>query len=207
MALTGDEIRDFYARCAAARLRLQDLAVRATPKEKVLDQMRRLGLTLDQEMGQVSDEELAFAFDLAIHTAPPGRSRAIDRVAKQHARLPGEGALVLNALTHAWVSIFRVLDRHPEEGLILEDALLGGEVWLVDQNIAETAPPGTVIASRIGRVAGFCISCGVVAHLDESRLAGVRGTLERSGLPAADLLADPRFAAMMWQDGLGFRIA
>lgn len=206
MAMTGDEIRDFYGRCAAARMRLQDLAVRATPKEKVVEQMKRLGLSLDPEMGQVSDEELAYAFDLAIYTAPPGRSRAIDRVAKQHARLPGEGALVLNALTHAWLSIFRVLDRHPEEGLILEDALLGGEVWLVDQNIAETAPPGTIIASRVGRVWGFCISCGVVATLDEARLAGVKAVLERGGVPAEELVVDPRFATMMWQDGLGFRV-
>jgi hypothetical protein len=207
MAMTGDEIRDFYGRCAAARQRLQDMAVRATPREKVLEQMKRLGLSMDAEMGQVSDEELAYAFDLAIYTAPPGRSRAIDRVARQHARLPGEGALVLNALTHSWLSIFRVLDRHPEEGLIAEDALLGGEVWLVDQNIAETAPPGTIFASRIGRVWGFCISCGVVATLDENRLAGVRSVLERGGVAAEELVADTRFATMMWQDGLGFRIS
>lgn len=206
MAMTGDEIRDIYGRCAAARQRLQEMAVRATPREKVLEQMKRLGLSMDAEMGQVSEEELAYAFDLAIYTAPPGRSRAIDRVARQHARLPGEGALVLNALTHSWLSIFRVLDRHPEEGLIAEDALLGGEVWLVDQNIAETAPPGTIFASRIGRVWGFCISCGVVATLDENRLVGVRGVLERGGVAAEELVADTRFATMMWQDGLGFRI-
>ncbi|MCB4823338.1 hypothetical protein [Roseicella aerolata] len=206
MAMTGDEIRDIYGRCAAARQRLQEMAVRVTPREKVLEQMKRLGLSMDAEMGQVSEEELAYAFDLAIYTAPPGRSRAIDRVARQHARLPGEGALVLNALTHSWLSIFRVLDRHPEEGLIAEDALLGGEVWLVDQNIAETAPPGTIFASRIGRVWGFCISCGVVATLDEDRLAGVRGVLERGGVAAEELVADTRFATMMWQDGLGFRI-
>lgn len=206
MAMTGDEIRDFYGRCAAARQRLQDIALRAVPREKVLEQMRRLGLSLDPEMGQVSEEEFSYAFDLAIYTAPPGRSRAIDRVARQHARLPGEGALVLNALSHSWLSIFQVLGRHPEEGLILEDALLGGEVWLVDQAIAETAPEGTILASRIGRVSGFCISCGVVAALDAERLAEVRGVLQRGGVPAEELVADPRFAAMMWQDGLGFRI-
>ncbi|MEN0073380.1 MAG: hypothetical protein AAGC69_03300 [Paracraurococcus sp.] len=206
MAMTGDEIRDFYARCAAARQRFQDMAVQSLPKQKVLEQMERLGLALDPEMGQVSDAELAYAFDLAIHTSAPGRSRAIDRVVRRHASLPGEAALVLNALGRAWLSIFRVLDRHPEEGLILKDELLGGEVWLVDQSIAETAPPGTVIASRIGRVLGFCISTGVVAELDENRLAGINAIISRSGVAAETLLEDPRFATMMWQDGLGFRI-
>ncbi|MDO9712162.1 hypothetical protein [Paracraurococcus lichenis] len=206
MAMTGEEIRDFYGRCAEARTRLQELALHAVPKAKVLEQMQRLGLNLDPEVGQASEEELAYAFDLAVYTAPPGRSRAIERVARQHARLPGEGALVLNALTHSWLSIFRVLDRHPEEGLILEDALLGGEVWLVDHAIAETAPPGTIVASRIGRVWGFCITSGVVAVLDEGRLAGIRGVLERGGVGAEDLIVDPRFAQALWRDGLGFRV-
>jgi len=202
MAMTGDEIRDFYARCAAARARFQDLAVRSVPREKVAEQMRRLGLSV-HEMGQVSDAELAFAFDLAVYTAPPGRSRAIDRIAKQHARLPGEAVLVLNALTRSWLSIFRVLDRHPEEGVIAEDALLGGEVWLVDQGIAESAPPGSVIASRVGRVCGFAIACGVVAALDEDRLAGVLAVMTRSGVSGEELTADPRFALSLWQQGLG----
>jgi hypothetical protein len=185
--MTGDEIRDFYGRCAAARQRLQEMAVQAQPREKVLEQMRRLGVALDPDMGQPSPEELGYAFDLAIYTAPPGRSRAIDRVARQHARLPGEGALVLNALSHSWLSIFRVLDTHPEEGVIAEDALLGGEVWLVDQDLGESAPPGAIIASRVGRVWGFCITCGVVAGLDEDRLAGVQAA-EHVGQPQA---ADP----------------
>ncbi|MFZ4407559.1 MAG: hypothetical protein ACOYOH_09465 [Paracraurococcus sp.] len=202
MALTGDAIREFYARCAAARARFQDLAVRSVPREKVAEQMKRLGLSV-HEMGQVSDAELGFAFDLAVYTAPPGRSRAIDRVAKQHARLPGESALVLNALTRSWLSIFRVLDRHSEEGVIVEDALLGGEVWLVDQGIAETAPPGSVIASRIGRVCGFAIACGVVAAIDEDRLGAVLGVMARGGVAAEDLVADPRFALSLWQQGLG----
>jgi hypothetical protein len=206
MAMNGDEIRDFYRRCAAARQRFHDLALRALPREKVMEQMQRLGLSLDPEMGQVSDEEMAYAFDLALYTAPPGRSRAIDRVARQHARLPGEAALVLNALSHSWLSIFRVLDRHPEEGLLLEDALLGGEVWLVDQGMAESVPPGTVFASRVGRVWGFCISCGVVATLDEARLAGTRAVLAGSGAAAEELVTDPRFARAMWEHGLGFRV-
>lgn len=206
MALTGDEVRDLYGRCAMARKRLQELALRAVPRERVMEEMRRLGLSLDAEMGQVSEEEFAYAFDLAIYTAPPGRSRAIDRTARQHARLPGEAALVLNALSHSWLSVFRVLDRHSEEGLIAEDTLLGGEVWLVDQGLAEAAAAGSILASRVGRVQGFCITCGVVAMLDEERLAGIRGVLGRSGVTAEALVEDPRFARMMWQDGLGSRI-
>ncbi|MCO6415297.1 hypothetical protein JYK14_03780 [Siccirubricoccus sp. KC 17139] len=204
MAMSAEEIRDFYGRCAAARQRLQELALRALPREKIREQIQRLGLSLDEEMGQTSGEELAYAFDLAIYTAPPGRSRAIDRVARQHARLPGEAALVLNALTRSWLSVFRVQDRHPEEGLLLEDALLGGEVWLVDQNLAETAPPGTVFASRIGRVGGFAITTGVMAPLDEAMLGGIQGMLRQGGVEAAALVEDPRFARAMWQRALGF---
>ncbi|TCZ64068.1 hypothetical protein [Roseicella aquatilis] len=206
MAMTGDEIRDFYERSARARQRLQDMAVQATPQAKVLEQAKRLGLAVEDEMAQPSEEDLAYAFDLAIYTAPPGRSRAIDRVARQHARLPGEAALVLNGLTRSWISVFRVIGPHPEAGLILEDALLGGEVWVVDDLLAENGEPGTVLAARLGRIWGFAITCGVLALLDEKMLAGFSGILARGGVNAADLVDDPRFARAMWERALGFHL-
>ena len=58
---------------------------------------------------------------------------------------------------------------------MLEDALLGGEVWVVDEGLSEVAELGAVVATRLGRVAGYAITCGVTAVLDEDALAGIRG--------------------------------
>lgn len=206
MAMTGDEIRELHDRSVAARRRLQELAVQATPRAKLLEQAKRLGLPVEDEMAQPSEEDLAYAFDLAIYTAPPGRSRAIDRVARQHARLPGEAALVLNGLTRSWLSVFQVVGPHPEVGLILEDTLLGGEVWVVDDLLAENGEPGTVFATRLGRIWGFAITCGVVSVLDDKMLAGFKGVIARGGVDPKDLVDDPRFARAMWEHALGFHL-
>jgi hypothetical protein len=208
MALTADEIADLQRRCVAARQRFQELAVRSVPLAKLRERAERLGLPVGEEMAQVSEGDLAFAFDLAIYLAPPGRSRAIDRVARQHARLTTEAALVLNGLTRSWFSIFRVLGPHPETGLLLEDALLGGEVWVVDEVLAEGASePGTVVATRLARVAGFAITCAVASVLEERLLAGFRAVIDRGEVEAADLAAEPRLAEACWMHALGFRVS
>lgn len=206
MALSGEEIREFCLRSTAARRRFQELAVQATPRAKLLEQAKRLGLPVEDEMAQPSEEELAYAFDLAIYTAPPGRSRAIDRVARQHARLRGEAVLVLNGLTRSWLSVFRVVGPHPEAGLILEDAMLGGEVWVVDDLMAEHGEPGTVLAARLARIWGFAITCGVVSVLDDKMLAGLKAVIARGGVDPKDLVDDPRFARAMWERALGFHL-
>lgn len=203
---TSDDLRITWRRCAEARKRFQELAVQSVPVPKVLDQARRLGLPVDRELEQIAETELAYALDLAIYSAAPGRSRAIDRVVRQHARLRGEAVLVLNALSTAWMSVFRVVGVHPDAGLVLEDVLLGGEVWVVDEGLAEVAEPGAVVATRLGRVQGFAITCGVAAVLDEMILAGVRGAMQRGGVEPTDLVADPRFAEGMWRRALGFSI-
>lgn len=204
MAQSADEIREFYGRCAAARQRFQQMAVQATPRPKLEEQAKKLGLPVGEELAQLDEGELAYAFDLAIYTAPPGRSRAIDRVARQHASLKTEAVLVLNGLTHSWLSVFRVVGPHPEMGLVLEDMLLGGEVWVMDEVLEELGQPETVFAARVARVWGFAITCGVVARLDEMMLAGFRGVIAEGGIDPATLTEDPRFARAMWQRALGF---
>ena len=201
------EIEALYRRCVPLRQRFQDAALRSVPTPKVVEQAGRLGLPVTQELAQVSEGDLAFAFDLSVYTAPPGRSRAIDRMARQQRAAQGEAGLVLSALTSAWFSIFRVLGPHPDTGLLLEDVLLGGQVWVVDEALAESAAPGTVLASRLGRVRGFAITCGVAATLDDAILAGFRNVLSEAGVPAGDLVVDPRFATLIYQRALGFHIA
>ena len=128
MSEAAKEIEEFYRRCAVLRRRFQDAALRSVPTAKVAELAERLGLPVREDMAQVSEGDLAYAFDLAVHTASSGRSRAIERVGRQiRTMAAGDEAapLVLRALVGAWFSAFRVLGPHPESGLILEDALLG----------------------------------------------------------------------------------
>ena len=199
------EFEALYRRCAAHRMRIQQAALQSVPLPRILEHAGRLGLPVDGgDLAQVPEGDLHYAFDLAVHTAPPGRSRAIDRAARSRGKAAeGEAALVLRALETAWFSVFRVVDRHPFSGLIAEDTLLGGEIWLVDEGLAETAENGGLIAARVGRVRGFAITCGVVATLDEMTLAGFRRIIVEAGIPAAEVTQDSRFALMIYQHALG----
>jgi hypothetical protein len=198
----GEALPGWHDRSLAARQRFREIAMRQTPRAKIQEWAEKLGLAVADSFTQVGEAELAFAGDLAIYTAPPGRSRGVDRMAKQFLTLQSEATLVLNGLLGAWFSLFRVLGPHPEAGFILEDALRGGEVWVLDQGLAESAAPGAILAARLARVCGFAITTGVHAVIDEARLASTRAILERSGLDAAALAEDPRFITALWQHAL-----
>ena len=206
MDLSAEELWEFYRRCATLRMRFQTQAAQSLPPGKLREHCKALGLPVDEELYQVNDAELAYAFDLAVYQAPPGRSRAIDRIAKQYAGREGEeSALVLNALSRSWLSLFQVIGPHPEAGLLLEDLVLGGEVWVLDESLAEHAAPGAVLGIRLGRVCGFAITCGVVAVLDPAMATEVQREVGGDRDLAEELLGNLRFVRGLWLLGLGYR--
>jgi hypothetical protein len=206
MNLSAEELWEFYRRCGRLRMRFQTMAAQSLPPAKLVEHCKALGLPVDRELYQADEGELAYALDLAVYAAPPGRSRAIDRIAKQYAGREGEeSALVLNALSRSWLSLFRVLGPHPEAGLLLEDLVLGGEVWVLDEALAEHAAPETVLGIRLGRVCGFAITCGVVAVLDPAMAAEVQREVGDDRDLAEELLGNLRFVRGLWLLGLGYR--
>ena len=68
-------------------------------KDTIISQARRLGLAQGKTLVLDSMDDLNFAFDLAIHTAPKDRSRAIDRYARAARLAPNsDESLVLEAM-------------------------------------------------------------------------------------------------------------
>src|SRR6185503_12652987 len=96
----------------------------------ILQQARRLGLANGKTLILESMDELTLAFDLAIYTAPPGRSRAVDRYARSAQFAPGsEEALVLEAMCNARFAVMEVQLRHAAAGLIVTDLFRSVELW------------------------------------------------------------------------------
>ena len=110
-------------------------------KDAVMSQARRLGLAQGKTQILDSYDDLNLAFDLAIHTAPKDRSRAIDRYARA-LRLDPESdeGLVLEAMRRGRFSIIVILRRHDVAGLIVEDLFRGGEFWLIDEALERSLP-------------------------------------------------------------------
>lgn len=86
---------------------------------------------------------MTLIFDLAVHTARPGRSRAIDRYAKAAALSPGsDEANALDAIRPAEFSLWRIEPHHQTAGLVVKDTLRDKEAWLVDESLTDIAEPG-----------------------------------------------------------------
>ena len=112
-------------------------------KDAIISQARRIGLAQGKTLILDSIDDLNLAFDLAIHTAPKDRSRAIDRYARAARLAPqSDELLVLEAMQRARFSIISIERRHPIAGLMVKDLVRGVEVWLVDEGLESSLPEG-----------------------------------------------------------------
>jgi hypothetical protein len=153
---------------------LRDLSTRHHSKamdflsrDAVLHQARRLGLTVGKMLVLDSLDVMTLAFDLAIHTAPTDRSRAIDRYARSaRLALDSDEAIVLEAMRRARFSIVRVVRRHDAAGLILRDMFRRTELWLVDEGLESSVPDGSLLAMRFYTPDAFSMTAGVLVPID-----------------------------------------
>jgi hypothetical protein len=148
-----------------------------------------------------SMDELTLAFDLAIHTAPEGRSRASDRYARSARFAPGsDEALMLEAVRNARFAVVLVQRRHPSVGLIVTDLFRNTELWLVDEGLEMSLPVGTAFATRYYSPDRFVMTAGVGMPVDLDLLTGVVESvpqlLRKSRVGA---IGDRRFAEAVYR--------
>jgi hypothetical protein len=180
-------------------------ALRLVSPDAMLQQARRLGLAEGKTLILDDMDEMFYVYDLAIHTAPPGRSRAIDRYARS-ARLPAgsDDALVLEAMRGACFAILFIERRHASAGLIATDIFRRSNVWLVDLGLEASAAERTMIATRLITPEQFSMTAGVQVPFDMALIEDIycelpRGLSKRS-LP--DLIEDRRFAETIYRVAL-----
>ena len=173
-------------------------------KDAIITQARRIGLTQGKTLVLDSMDELYLAFDLAIHTAPKDRSRAIDRYAKAARLAPeSDGSLVLEAMRRARFSIVSFVRRHPVAGLIVKDLFRGAEVWLVDEALESSLPDGAALATRLYTPERFAMTAGVLVPLDleliEDAIADTPQLLRKG---YEEVIDDRRFAEAIYRVAL-----
>jgi hypothetical protein len=137
--------------------------------DAILRDARRIGLAVGKTLILEDVDELNLVFDLAIHTASLGRSRAIDRYVGLAGFAPqSDEARVLEAMRQARFSVLRIERRHETAGLIVEDLFHGIELWLVDEGLESSVPDGAQIATRFYTVDGFSMTAGVLVPLNRN---------------------------------------
>jgi hypothetical protein len=169
--------------------------------DAIVHHARRLGLYVGKTIILDNMDEITLAFDLAIHTAPDGRSRAIDRYARSARFAPGsDEALMLEAMCDARFAVVTVQRRHPCAGLIVTDVFRNIELWLVDQGLEMSLPAGTAFATRYYAPERFVMTAGVGMPVDLGLLSNVVGSvpqlLRKSRVEAIE---DRRFAEAVYR--------
>lgn len=173
--------------------------------DAMLGQARRLGLARGRTLILDDMDEMTYVFDLSIHTAVPGRTRAIDRYAKSVKLVPGsDAALVLDAMRAARFSLLVVERRHEAVGLIVTDVIRHAQVWLVDIGLESSLPDGAVIATRIYAPEQFAMMAGVNVPFDPDMLMDLKSVLPRhlAEIEIAKLIDDRRFAEIIYRVAL-----
>jgi hypothetical protein len=180
--------------------RHQQEAVNLVSEDAVLYQARRLGLAVGRTI--IFDPvEFKYVFDLAIHTAPPGRTSAIDRYARAAQFAPeSDEARMLQAMRNSQFTLFRVERRHETAGLIATDLARRKEIWLVDEGMESTLSEGDIFATRIYTPDFFSMTAGAGVPVDVELLEDVLDEvlpLAHKGIEAA--VDDRRFAEAVFR--------
>ncbi len=196
-----EEILTRYRHLRAIATQHHSEALKFLSRSAILEQARHLGLTRGKMLVAESLDEMTLAFDLAIHTARPGHSRAIDRYARAAQLPPGSDEfVVLEAMRQARFSVWRVERRHEIAGLIVQDLLRQDEAWLVDEALEQSAPEGMVMAMRLCTPDAFAMTSGIIVPVDRDMMEEVLDQVLPRVRGEPDQVAnDRRFASAIYR--------
>jgi hypothetical protein len=202
--LSRTEVLARYRHLREISKRHHSAALDFVSKDAVMSQARRLGMAEGKTLVLDSMDDLNLAFDLAIHTAPKDRSRAIDRYARAAQLSPeSDEGRVLDAMRNARFSIIGILRRHDVAGLIVEDLFRGVEVWLVDEGLESSLPDGAALATRLCTPEGFTMTAGVLVPLDIELIEdAIVDTPQLLRNRREELIDDRRFAEAIYRVAL-----
>ncbi|MDB5555693.1 MAG: hypothetical protein JWL86_5677 [Rhizobium sp.] len=197
-----------YRRYSNLRKDIQMDALGHVSQSSFLGYAKQIGLSDGKVLFTDDEIELTLAYDLAVYTAPAGRSRAIDRCAKKRLSavpLPDE-MLVLRALQASQFSIFCVIGRCEPAGVLFEDLLRGGTVVVLDEGLEQSVEPHEIFVMRVAPFDGFAITCGAIVPINSEIFDAFADVLtadvSEAGLAA--LADDRRFAASLYQCAISF---
>lgn len=170
----------------------------------MLQQARRLGIAHGRKLMLDAPAEFDLVSDLIVYTAPAGRSRALDRYARNAAPPAGsDEAVMLDAMRKARFAILEMQRRHPAAGLILRDDARDEEIWLVDLGFETWMEPGMLVATRYYTPGPFSMTAGVAVPIDSQLIAQTVDCIPqllRKG--PAQLCDDPRFAETLYRTAI-----
>jgi hypothetical protein len=182
-------------------------------KDAIFEHARRLGLARGKTLVLDSMDQFTMAIDLAIHTSPADRTRAIDRYARSARWAPGsEEAVMLEVMRNARFGVLLAQRPHASVGLIVTEIFREIDLWLVDEGLEKTLPPGHAIATRFYAPGPFVMTAGVGVPVGGNSIKrALESAPQLMRKSSVDLVQDRRFAEAVYrnalEDGTSERIA
>jgi hypothetical protein len=208
-ASARDEILARYRHLRAISRVHNTGALGLVPTDAILRQARRLGLAHGRTLILDDMNEMTYAMDLAVYTASPDRTRALERYARSVQFAKGsDEALMLAAMRNDRFAVAIVRRRHEAAGLILTDVARNAEIWLMDEGLEHSFPDGAAIATRYYTPDRFAMTAGVVVPLGKELLATLLNALPHGVRRKSELeaLQDRRFAETLYRVALETRV-
>jgi len=190
-----------YREIRAMTTEWQTAALNAIPTATLMEHAKRIGLARGSALLPGAPAEMTLMFDLAVHTAKDGRSRAIDRLAKQRAFAEGSReAKIMSAVRNALFTVWQVEGPHETAGLMVRDVLRQQSFWLMDEWLAKTAKKGDRFVARLADLGEYRVSCGVIVPVSDTVFQLAAADARNLKAPNIDaMLQDRRFAEVFYR--------
>jgi hypothetical protein len=202
---TYDDLLARYLHLREISKELHENVLNSVSGDALLSCARRLGLAQGKTLLLEDMDEMYYVYDLAIYTAPPDRSRAIDRYAKS-AKFDAQSdeRLMLEAMRASQFAILLIEQRHDVLGLIATDVVRNSKVWLLDVGLESSMEDGELIATRLLTPGPFSMTAGVNVPFEIEMLEPVCALLpQRMANDKLTRIADHRrFAEAVYKVGL-----
>jgi len=185
--------------------RLHDEVLKSISGDTLLDRARRLGLARGKTLVLEDPDETYYVYDLAIYTAPPDRSRAIERYAKSAKfEAQSDERRMLEAMRASQFAILMVERRHDTIGLIATDILRNSKVWLIDVGLEHSMDDGDLFATRLLTLETFSMTAGINVPFEIEMLEPICMMLPRrvADGKVSQVADDRRFAEAVYKVGL-----
>ncbi|MEJ0046779.1 MAG: hypothetical protein WDN04_12185 [Rhodospirillales bacterium] len=198
----ANAVLERYRALRAVSDELHSGCLQLVSQKTVRDTARAIGLLRGGTLAMEYPEEVVLVRDLCVHTARPGRSRAVDRFAQAAIFAAGsDAAMVLGAMQRARFSIWQVVGYHDDCGVIVQDTLRNCQTWLVDEALTAGCRIGEAYAARLQVAGDFVMSNGLVVPMTRALFAEFddRITLPLQVMEPSALAGDYRFAQALYR--------
>jgi hypothetical protein len=187
---------------------IQNGALALVQYSHLTDFGRRVGIPSRRGVLNEDRGNQKLVFDLAIHTARPGRSRAIDRYARTVSFVPGsDEARLLQAVQRARFCFFRFESRHPVAGAVAYEIIEQRQFHFMDVSVGLSGETGDAYVGRLVEIDGCRMSCLTIVPVNQEVLdrAGDRFPADAGG-SMADKFQDARYAIAFYRTAVEYGI-